>query len=80
MLERLTLMNFDGFSHLKIDAPNLQFFDIGGVFDDVSFENTFNLALVSIGLYVNVTKDQTLVLGSSIKLLRLEQRRRARVL
>lgn len=70
MLERLTLMNFDGFSHLNIDAPNLQFFDIGGVFDDVSFENTFNLALVSIGLYVNVKKDQTLVLGSSSKLLR----------
>ncbi|KAK2660456.1 hypothetical protein Ddye_006989 [Dipteronia dyeriana] len=70
MLERLTIMNFDGFSHLNIDAPNLQFFDIGGVFDDVSFENTFNLALVSIGLYVNVKKDQTLALGSSSKLLR----------
>ncbi|KAL5780405.1 hypothetical protein ACOSQ2_011142 [Xanthoceras sorbifolium] len=70
MLERLTLMNFDGFSHLNIDAPNLQFFDIGGFFDDVSFENTLHLALVSIGLYVNVKKEQTLAPGSSSKLLR----------
>lgn len=69
MLERLTLMNFDGFTHLNIDAPNLQFFDIGGVFDDVNFENTFHLALVSIGLYVNVKTDQTAP-GNSCKLLR----------
>lgn len=65
LLERLTLMNFDGFTHLNIDAPNLQFFDIGGIFDDVTFENTFNLALVSIGLYVNVKSDQTVAPGSS---------------
>ena len=51
LLERLTLMNFDGFTHLNIDAPNLQFFDIGGVFNDISFENAFQLAVVSIGLY-----------------------------
>lgn len=51
LLERLTLMNFDGFSHLNINATSLLFFDIGGVFDDVSFKNTFQLALVSIGLY-----------------------------
>lgn len=69
-LERLTLMNFDGFTHLNIDAPNLQFFDIGGVFDDVTFENTFHLALVSIGLYVNVKNDQAKGPGNSCKLLR----------
>ncbi|KAH7524044.1 hypothetical protein FEM48_Zijuj06G0076500 [Ziziphus jujuba var. spinosa] len=51
MLEKLTLMNFDGFSHLNIEAPNLKFFDVGGVFTDVSFKNTFGLAVVSIGLY-----------------------------
>jgi hypothetical protein len=71
MLERLTLINFDGFTHLNINAPNLQFFDVGGVFDDVSFENTFALALVSIGLYVNVKNDQNVSYGSSSKLLRL---------
>lgn len=70
MLERLTLMNFDGFSRLIVDAPNLQFFDIGGVFEDVRFENTFHLSLVSIGLYVNVKKEQTLAPGSSSKLLK----------
>ncbi|KNA09442.1 hypothetical protein SOVF_153560 [Spinacia oleracea] len=52
LLERLTLMNFDGFSNLKIHAPNLQFFDIGGEFEAVSFENTSLLSVVSIGLYV----------------------------
>ncbi|KAK4599633.1 hypothetical protein RGQ29_009613 [Quercus rubra] len=51
LLERLTLMNFDGFTYLNIEAPNLQFFDIGGVFNDISFENAFQLAVVSIGLY-----------------------------
>lgn len=30
LLERLTLMNFDGFTILNIHAPNLLFFDIGG--------------------------------------------------
>lgn len=70
MLERLTLMNFDGFSRLNIDAPNLQFFDIGGIFEDVRFENTFHLSLVSIGLYVNVKKEQICGPGSSSKLLK----------
>lgn len=70
LLERLTLMNFDGFANLNINAPNLQFFDIGGVFDDVSFLNTFQLTLVSIGLYVNVKNDRNVSYGSSSKLLR----------
>lgn len=70
LLERLTLMNFDGFTHLKIDAPNLQFFDIGGVFDDVIFENTFHLALVSIGLYVNAKTELPMAPGNSGKLLK----------
>ncbi|XP_057974676.1 F-box/FBD/LRR-repeat protein At1g13570-like [Malania oleifera] len=54
LLERLTLMNFDGFTHLNIHAPNLQFFDIGGVFEDVSFKNTHLLTIISIGLYEEV--------------------------
>ncbi|KDP38453.1 hypothetical protein JCGZ_04378 [Jatropha curcas] len=70
LLERLTLMNFDGFTHLNINAPNLQFFDVGGVYDDVSFENTSHLTLVSIGLYVNVKNDRNVVHGNSSKLLR----------
>lgn len=70
LLERLTLMNFDGFSILNIQAPNLQFFDIGGVFDDVRFSNTFALAIVSIGLYVSVRNDQNLGFGNSSNLLK----------
>ncbi|XP_057503193.1 F-box/FBD/LRR-repeat protein At1g13570-like isoform X1 [Actinidia eriantha] len=70
MLERLTLMNFDGFTVLNINAPNLQFFDIGGVFDDVNFRNTFRLAIVSIGLYVNIGYDQNLTLGHTGNLIK----------
>jgi hypothetical protein len=58
LLERLTLMNFDGFTHLNIHAPNLLFFDIGGVFEAVNFQHTFQLAIVSIGLYINAGYDQ----------------------
>lgn len=70
LLERLTLMNFDGFTLLNIHAPNLQFFDIGGVFDDVNFENTSHLAIVSIGLYVNIENDRTLTLGNTSNLIK----------
>ncbi|XP_020235432.1 F-box/FBD/LRR-repeat protein At1g13570 isoform X2 [Cajanus cajan] len=69
LLERLTLMNFDGFSHLNIDAPNLLFFDIGGKFEDISFENTFQLAVVSIGLYLNFEINQSRFHGSSSNML-----------
>jgi hypothetical protein len=68
LLERLTLMNFDGFNHLNIHAPNLQFFDIGGKFDDISFENTSQLAVVSIGLYVNFEYNQSRLHGRSSNL------------
>ncbi|XP_021284749.1 F-box/FBD/LRR-repeat protein At1g13570-like [Herrania umbratica] len=70
LLERLTLMNFTGVTHLNIDAPNLQFFDIGGIFDDVSFQNTVHLALVSIGLYVNIDNEENNAEENSSKLLR----------
>ncbi|XP_045791394.1 F-box/FBD/LRR-repeat protein At1g13570-like [Trifolium pratense] len=68
LLERLTLMNFDGFNHLNIRSPNLQFFDIGGKFDDISFENTSQLAVVSIGLYVNFESNQSRLHGHSSNL------------
>ncbi|ESW32790.1 hypothetical protein PHAVU_001G017300 [Phaseolus vulgaris] len=70
VLERLTLMNFDGFTHLNIDAPNLLFFDIGGKFEDISFENTSQLAVVSIGLYVNFEINQSRFRGGSSNLLK----------
>ncbi|KAI4316776.1 hypothetical protein L6164_024721 [Bauhinia variegata] len=70
LLERLTLMNFDGFAYLKIDAPNLQFFDIGGKFEDISFESRFRLAVISIELYVDIENDQSRLHGRSSNLLR----------
>ncbi|KAF5445042.1 hypothetical protein F2P56_034125 [Juglans regia] len=70
LLERLTLMNFDGFAHLNINAPNLQYFDIGGVFEDISFEHTSRLAVVAIGLYVNVGDDKKQVYSNSSNLLK----------
>lgn len=70
LLERLTLMNFDGFTHLNIHAPNLQFFDTGGVFYDVNFKNTFLLATVSIGLYVDIKSDKNLAEGNSSNLVK----------
>ncbi|KAL8514568.1 hypothetical protein ACS0TY_013599 [Phlomoides rotata] len=70
LLERLTLMNFDGFTLLNIHAPNLLFFDVGGVFEDVSFQDTFNLAVVSIGLYVNNGTERSLAFGSTGNLIK----------
>ncbi|XP_073275613.1 F-box/FBD/LRR-repeat protein At1g13570-like [Primulina huaijiensis] len=70
LLERLTLMNFDGFALLNIHAPNLLFFDIGGIFEDVSFQDTFRLAIVSIGLYVNAESDRNLAFGSTGNLIK----------
>ncbi|KAK6115406.1 hypothetical protein DH2020_035086 [Rehmannia glutinosa] len=70
LLERLTLMNFDGFTLLNIHAPNLLFFDVGGVFEDVSFKDTFHLAVVSIGLYVNTGIERNLAFGSTGNLIK----------
>ncbi|KAL3514587.1 hypothetical protein ACH5RR_027304 [Cinchona calisaya] len=70
LLERLTLMNFDGFTNLNIHAPNLLFFDIGGVFANVNFQDTFQLAVVSIGLYSNMGFDRNLPFGSASNLIK----------
>ncbi|CAL2279436.1 unnamed protein product [Prunus armeniaca] len=50
LLEKLTL-SIPTFTHLKIDAPNLQFLDVEGDFEDVTFENTLNLADVRVCIY-----------------------------
>ncbi|KAH9603355.1 hypothetical protein KSS87_021142 [Heliosperma pusillum] len=63
-------MNFEGFSHLKIHAPNLEFFDIGGIFQGVTFENTRLLTVISIGLYVNAPADLSTVKKGTSNLLK----------
>ncbi|CAA0831602.1 F-box/FBD/LRR-repeat protein [Striga hermonthica] len=70
LLERLTLMNFDGFALLNIRAPNLLFFDVGGVFEEVSFQDTFNLSVVSIGLYAKTGVERKVAFGSSGNLIK----------
>ncbi|XP_004295166.1 PREDICTED: F-box/FBD/LRR-repeat protein At1g13570-like [Fragaria vesca subsp. vesca] len=50
LLESLTLIYCDSFSHLMIDAPNLKFLYVRGSFKDVLLVNTSNLVDVSIGL------------------------------
>jgi hypothetical protein len=58
LLERLTLTNFDGFNNLNIHAPNLQFLNIEGEFEDISFKNTSQLADVFINLSENFESKQ----------------------
>ncbi|BFG42127.1 hypothetical protein CerSpe_284020 [Prunus speciosa] len=50
LLERLTLTNCCGFTHVKIHAPNLKFFHFEGLFEHVTLENTLSLAEVYIYL------------------------------
>lgn len=64
LLEKLTLMYIDGLTCLKIDAPNLQYLEVYGDFENVSLENTLNLVEVSIGL--DVSYGQRLVPGSNL--------------
>ena len=58
LLERLTLMDFDGFNNLNIHAPNLQHFTMEGKFEDISFKNTSQLADAFINLSENFESKQ----------------------
>lgn len=49
LLERLILCDFQGITHLNIDAPNLQYLTVDGPFEDVDIGiNTSNLVHVTI--------------------------------
>ncbi|KAM5549731.1 F-box/FBD/LRR-repeat protein [Rosa sericea] len=54
LLESLEVIDCAGFTHLKIDAPNLRFLSFSGHLEEVSLQNTLNLAVVhfnSWGIY-----------------------------
>jgi hypothetical protein len=68
LLEMLGLRHCDGFTNLKIDAPNLRYIYIIGVFEDVNLENISDVAQVSLHLKVNI--DQRRDPGSSGNLLK----------
>ncbi|CAA0841773.1 F-box/FBD/LRR-repeat protein [Striga hermonthica] len=70
LLERLTVMNFDGFTLLNIRAPNLLFIDVESVFEEVSFRDTFHLADVSIGLYIENDTERNVGFGSTGNLIK----------
>lgn len=64
LLEKLILVDCDGFTHLKINnAPNLQILYVSGDFEAVSLENAVNLVDVIVSL--DAITDQALVHGSS---------------
>ncbi|KAK9941791.1 hypothetical protein M0R45_007485 [Rubus argutus] len=56
LLEILILRNCDGFTNLKIDAPNLRYFYIIGVFEGVNLENISNVAQVSLHLKPHIQR------------------------
>ncbi|XP_048422449.1 F-box/FBD/LRR-repeat protein At1g13570-like isoform X2 [Pyrus x bretschneideri] len=73
LLEIFVLINCDGFTHLKIDAPNLSRFSFKGVFEYVSLVNTLKLANVRIWLTststVSIANNQGRTAGSCSNLL-----------
>ena len=50
LLEKLTLENINGLTQINIHAPNLKSFDFYGEFERINFDDTFQLAMVSVVL------------------------------
>ncbi|KAK2398896.1 F-box/FBD/LRR-repeat protein [Trifolium repens] len=50
LLEKLILSDFAGFTQINIRAPNIKFVKIDGKFEGISFDNTPQLAKVSVHL------------------------------
>jgi hypothetical protein len=48
LLEKLKLVDFDGFTQINIHAPNIKFIEIIGKFEGISFDNTPQLAKVFV--------------------------------
>ncbi|XP_039687907.1 F-box/FBD/LRR-repeat protein At1g13570 isoform X2 [Medicago truncatula] len=71
LLENLTLTELDGFTQINIHAPNLKVLDICGKFEDISFDNTFQLdyVFVDLSLYLNSESNQSRLHGSPSNLL-----------
>ncbi|PRQ22290.1 putative F-box domain, FBD domain, leucine-rich repeat domain, L domain-containing protein [Rosa chinensis] len=56
LLERLTLRHCDGVTNLKIDAPNLQYLHVLGVFNVINLENACSITEAEICM--NMHNDQ----------------------
>jgi hypothetical protein len=70
LLEKLILSNLRGFTQINIHAPNIKFVQIIGKFEGISFDNTPQLAKVSIdlSLYPNSQTSQSRLHGCSSNL------------
>ncbi|KAM5571511.1 F-box/FBD/LRR-repeat protein [Rosa sericea] len=71
LLEKIILCKL-GIRHLKIDAPNVNFLELRGGFEDVELENTINLVEVSIDQKRGSTNSSSL-LKFFFKLPRIER-------
>ncbi|GAU17674.1 hypothetical protein TSUD_07360 [Trifolium subterraneum] len=71
LLEELTLIDFDGFTQINIRAPNLKLIQFIGKFEDISFNNTSQLApeWLNLKLYSNSENNQSRLHGGSSNLL-----------
>nr|XP_028957988.1 F-box/FBD/LRR-repeat protein At1g13570-like [Malus domestica] len=61
LLERLALRTCSGISHHKINAPNVQFFDFAGSFENLNLENMLNLVEIFIDLDCVIPLDWFLI-------------------
>ncbi|CAJ2675120.1 unnamed protein product [Trifolium pratense] len=70
LLEKLILTDFHGFTQINIHAPNLKFIQITGKFEDISFDNTSQLATVYFDLKFYSENNQSRLHGCSSNLLK----------
>ncbi|XP_058727086.1 F-box/FBD/LRR-repeat protein At1g13570-like [Vicia villosa] len=72
LLENLMLTEVD-ISQINIHAPNLKYFSIFDEFEDISFDDTFQLTEVYVGLslYLNSESNQSRLHGRSSNLLKI---------
>lgn len=77
LLEKLKLIEVDGFTQINIHAPNLKIFEVFGEFEGISFDNTFQLVNVIIDLSLNLSPEnnQSTLHGRSSNLLDFFDRR-----
>ncbi|XP_058724950.1 F-box/FBD/LRR-repeat protein At1g13570-like [Vicia villosa] len=57
LLEELTLMDIDDLTEITIHAPNLNYFYFWGNFESITFDNTLQLATISINLFKDLDSE-----------------------
>lgn len=77
LLENLILVNLDCVTQINIHAPNLKFLEILDTFEDISFDETFQLTdvYVSLSSYFNSESNQRGLHGGTSNLLKFFEHR-----